>query len=91
MNIILTLMTQISNSSHDMHHTFDAYTGSILIIVRLVLSIGFLISVLVTIKNSRYRKRQFMKIFGLLGIMYILSMPLIVSIANSSISTRHRN
>ena len=55
MNITLAFMTQLNNSAHDMHHTFDAPTGSILIVVRLILGFGLLISLAFTIRESRYR------------------------------------
>lgn len=55
MNIVLSLMTQLNNSSHDMHHSFDAPSGSILMTMRIIVGIGFVISVLVTRAGSRFR------------------------------------
>jgi uncharacterized protein YqgQ len=91
MNIVLAFMTQLNNSAHDMHHTFDAPTGSILIIVRLILGFGFIISIAFTINSSRYRIRQFLKKFGFLSILYICAMPFIVFIANKIMPAKERN
>lgn len=56
-NIILSLMTQLNNTAHDMHHSFDATSGYILIILRIIVALGFIFSALYTIKESRYRIR----------------------------------
>jgi hypothetical protein len=36
-------MTQVSNSSHDIHHTFDVKSGTVLIIIRILIGIIFVI------------------------------------------------
>jgi hypothetical protein len=36
-------MTQVSNSNHDIHHTFDVISGTALIIIRLLIGMIFLI------------------------------------------------
>lgn len=84
-------MTQLSNSSHDMHHTFDAPAGWGLIVVRLIVGLGFLVSIFVTYQESRFRVREFLKKFGLLGFLYICSMPLVVLVANWMVPARQRN
>lgn len=74
-----------------MTHTYDAPTGSILIIIRLILGLAFLISTAVTICSSRYRIRQFLKKFSILGLGYICAMPIIVFIADRYISVKERS
>jgi hypothetical protein len=91
-NIILTLMTQVSNSNHDIHHTFDVTSGTVLIIVRLLIGVLFLLSTIKTYnESSRYRVRNFLKKFMIYGILYIYSMPVIVWMANGLIMRRERN
>lgn len=84
-------MTQLNNTSHDMHHTFDASTGSAIVLLRIIVGFGFILSLVYTYQHSRYRIRQFLKIFGLLGFLYICSMPIVIWIANRFISNKDRN
>ena len=90
-NIMTTLLTQIANNAHDMHHTFDAVAGTILIITRLVTALGFLVAVAWTYTNSRYRVKQFLCKFGPMGFCYICALPFIVFVANSLIEAKDRN
>jgi hypothetical protein len=90
-NISLSLMTQVSTSSHDVHHTYDAATGSALLWVRAVVGVGFVISICLTYKESRFRVRTFLPKFGVLGTLYIFFMPAMVYIANRLIPAKDRN
>lgn len=82
MNIVLSLVAQFYNTAQDMHHTFDAPAGFILICIRVLVGLSFLVSVLVTYQSSRYRVRQFLIKFGVLGFFYLCSMPIVVFLAN---------
>ena len=90
-NILSSLLTQLGNTPHDMHHTFDAVAGNILIIIRLVTAIIFVGAVMWTYSTSRYQVKKFIIIFGVLGFAYICSMPIIVFIGNYWVTPRERN
>ena len=90
-NILSSLLTQIGNTPHDMHHTFDAVAGSVLIVTRLITALIFLGAVAWTSSNSRYKVKKFFVVFGVLGFLYICSLPLIVWIANTWVQPRDRN
>lgn len=87
---MLSLVAQFYNTAHDMHHTFDAPAGYILICIRLLIGLSFLVSVLVTYQASRYRVRQFLIKFGFLGFFYLCSMPIVVFLANKMMA-QNRN
>lgn len=91
LNVVLTLMTQLSNREHDMHHTFDAYSGSLLVWLRFVVGFGFFISLVITYQESRYKIRQFLIKFGILGFAFIFAMPTLVYVANSYLAAKDRN
>lgn len=91
LNIALTLMTQISNSAHDMHHTFDASSGTVLIFLRILIALGFIISIIITYNQSRYRIKHFFQRFGVLGFLYIFSLPMLIYFANGFLAPRFRN
>ena len=90
-NILSSLLTQLGNTPHDMHHTFDAVAGNILIITRLLTSLIFVGAVMWTYSSSRYQVKRFIVIFGVLGFGYICSLPIIVFIGNSWVTPRERN
>jgi hypothetical protein len=90
-NIILTLMTQMANSAHDAHHTFDAPAGTLLIMTRLVVGVVFAISTLITYGQSRLKVRLFLKRFGVLGFSYICAIPMIVLVANRVVPVKDRS
>jgi len=74
-----------------MHHTFDAYSGSLLVWLRFIVGFGFLISIIITYQESRYKIRQFLIKFAILGSAFIFAMPTLVYIANSYLPAKDRN
>jgi hypothetical protein len=89
-SIILTVMTKLGDS-HDRHHVFDSIGGSILIGYRLILSIVFVVGCIITYRKVRINLKKFLLKLGLLGWLYIASMPLIVLFANYNIHPKNRN
>ena len=90
-NILTNLLTQLGNYPHDMHHTFDAVAGIILIIARIFTGLVFLGVVTWTYRQSRYQVKKFIIWFGVMGFCYIISLPAIVWVANSWVLARERN
>ena len=91
MNIMMTLLTQLDNKEHDRHHVFDTASGTLLIIERFTIALVFFVGVIVTYVRSRYRIKQYLKKFSILGGLYICGMPIIVLWANAYIPQSQRN
>lgn len=91
MNIMTTLLTQLSNNDHDRHHVFDTAAGSVLIIERIVIGCIFFIGVLITYSKSRHRIKKYLIKFSIFGSIYICSVPIIILIANSYVPQSQRN
>ena len=81
-NILSSVLTQLGNTPYDMHHTFDAASGIILLVTRILTGIVFLAAVSWTYSSSRYQVRRFIVKFGVLGLFYIVSLPIIVWASN---------
>ena len=84
------MVTKLGHS-HDRHHVFDSVGGSILTGYRLVISLAFILGCVSTYRKVRINLKKFLFKFGILGWLYIASMPLIVLIANFSIHAKNRN
>lgn len=91
MNIMMTLMTQFNNKDHDRHHVFDTISGTLLIMERLTIAFLFFVAVIYTYTHSRYRIKQYLKTFSILGGFYICGMPIVVLLANQYIPQSQRN
>ena len=91
MNIMMTLLTQLNNKDHDRHHVFDTISGTLLMMERLTLAFLFFVGIVITYTQSRYRIKQYLKSFSVLGGLYICSMPLVVVFANYYIQPASRN
>ena len=76
---------------HDRHHVFDSIGGSILTGYRLVIGLVFIGGCICTYRNVRVNLKKFLLKFGILGWLYIISMPLVVLIANFNIHPQNRN
>lgn len=77
------MLTQISNSSYDMHHTFDAVAGTVLIIERLCISFFFVCALVYTYTQSRHKVKKFLLPFGIAAFVYICATPIVVTLANN--------
>ena len=88
--MIVTIVTKIGHE-HDRHHVFDSIGGSILIIFRTILAVVFIGACFKTFRKVRISLKKFMTKFGILGFLYIASMPLIVLLANWKIQAKNRN
>jgi L-cystine uptake protein TcyP (sodium:dicarboxylate symporter family) len=74
-----------------MYHTFDAQFGSAVIILRLLMGIFFIISIIFTYNESRYRVQEFIKKFGIIGAGYINLIPIIIWFADKIVASKDRN
>ena len=83
-------MTKIGHE-HDRHHVFDSIGGNILIGYRIVIGVVFVVACLFTFRKVRINLKRFMTKFGLLGLIYIGSMPVVVLLANWKIEAKNRN
>ena len=86
----MTIVTKIGHE-HDRHHVFDSIGGNILICYRIIIAIVFGIACFFTFRKVRISLKKFMTKFGLLGFLYIASMPVVVLLANWQISAKNRN
>lgn len=89
-NIILTMITKLGHE-HDRHHVFDSIGGTILTGYRLLISVVFIGGCIYTFRSVRINLKKFLCKFGVLGCLYIASMPLVVLAANYSIHPQNRN
>ena len=83
-------MTKIGHE-HDRHHVFDSLGGSILIGFRIIITLVFVFACFKTFKKVRINLKKFMTKFGILGFLYIASMPLVVILANWKIPPKNRH
>lgn len=84
------MVTKIGHE-HDRHHVFDSVGGSILTGYRIILSLVFIGGCIYTFRKVRISLKKFLTKFGILGLLYIASMPVIVLIANYNIYAKNRN
>lgn len=90
-NVVLTVLTKLGSSNHDMHHIFDNVSGHILIGYRIIIFLIFIYAITNTYKVSRSRVKSFIIYFGILGGIYICAMPLIVWMGNVLIAPKNRH
>lgn len=86
----MTIITKLGHE-HDRHHVFDSVGGSILFYFRILLALVFVGGCIRTYKKVRVSLKNFMSKFGVLGVLYVGSMPLVVWLANWQVAARHRN
>ena len=86
----MTIITKLGHE-HDRHHVFDSVGGNILFYFRIVLTLVFIGGCIRTYRRVRISLKQFMSKFGILGLLYVGSMPLVVWLANWQVAAKHRN
>lgn len=91
MNAMLTMLTKIQSGEHDRHHIFDNISGYVIIGYRLLILIVFIFGVINTYFQSRMRVKNFILVFGILGGLYIASLPIIVLIGNTMVAAKDRH
>ena len=84
-NALITLLTRLSTTEHDMHHIFDNISGHIMIGYRILIALIFIIGIMNTYHKSRAKVQNFVIYFAVLGGFYILALPIIILIGNNFI------
>lgn len=90
-NAVLTLLSKFATNSHDRHHLFDDFSGSVIMIYRFLFVLIFLAGVIYTYTKSRLRVKKFIILFGIFGSLYISAVPIIIFISNNWISAKDRH
>jgi hypothetical protein len=74
-----------------MHHIFDNVSGRITVGYRIFLMIIFIFAVINTYNKSRSKVKSFIVYFSIIGGLYILSLPLIIFIADNFVEAKDRH
>ena len=90
-NAVLTLLSKFATNSHDRHHLFDDFSGSIIIIYRLLFVLIFIAGITYTYTKSRTKVKKFIVFFGFFGSLYISAVPIIIFISNNWIAPKDRH
>lgn len=77
-NVIITVLNKINDSEHDKYHMYDSIPGYLLVGFRCILIVIFLIGIILTYNKSNPKKHQFIMEFGILGTIFIASLPLML-------------
>jgi uncharacterized membrane protein YedE/YeeE len=70
---------------------FDSIGGGIVVGYRLLIGLVFVCACIWTYRQVRINLKKFMWKFGVLGLIYIVSMPVVVLIANWTVEAKNRN
>lgn len=90
-NAVLTLLSKFATNSQDRHHLFDDFSGTLIIIYRLLFVLIFLVGIIYTYTKSRLRVKKFIVLFGVFGSLYIIAVPIIIFISNNWIAPKDRH
>lgn len=90
-NTVLTLLSKFATNTHDRHHLFDDFSGTIIIIYRLLFVLIFVVGIMFTYTKSRIKVKKFIILFGVFGSLYISAVPIIIFISNNWIPAKDRH
>ena len=84
-NIILTLLGKINDGSSDKYHMYDSIPSYLLVFFRLATVLVFIIGIIKSYRETTDTKTSsFFYTFGLIGVAYFLSLPLILVLVEFS-------
>ncbi len=87
LNVIVTLLNKINDTDHDKYHMYDTIPGYILIGLRIFIFIIYLIGLIISFAKTHRKKKFFFFAFLVFGVVYILSLPILVLITENFIHT----
>lgn len=88
LNTIVTILNKINDSDHDKYHMYDSVPGYLLIGFRCIIMLIYVIGIAMTYRSSVPKKRPFIIQFGVLGLIYVLSLPLLIVITEMFVAQR---
>lgn len=90
LNTIVTILNKINDSDHDKYHMYDSVPGYLLIGFRCIIMMVYVVGIIITYRGSVPKKRPFILQFGILGLIYVLSLPLLIILTEHFISERNQ-
>jgi hypothetical protein len=90
LNSIVTILNKINDSDHDKYHMYDSVPGYLLIGFRFIIMIVYVFGVTMTYRNSNAKKRPFIMQFGILGFLYVVSLPLLIIMTEMFVKQRNQ-
>lgn len=90
LNTIVTILNKINDHDHDKYHMYDSVPGYLLIGFRCIIMLIYVIGIIITYRSSIPKKRPFIVQFGVLGLVYVMSLPLLIFITEYFVSQRHQ-
>lgn len=90
LNCVMSIMTKLNDSSSDKYHMYDSLPGGMMVGMRIVALGTFLIGACLTWTKSSSDKKSFLWRWGLCGVFYISSMPVLLLIGELLIDEKQQ-
>jgi hypothetical protein len=88
LNTIVTILNKINDADHDKYHMYDSIPGYLLIGFRCIIMIVYIVGIVMTYHKSNPKKRPFIVQFGILGLLYVVSLPLLIILTEIFVKER---